>query len=582
MKNELHLTPLHFACESGSAPIIQALCRSGAPLNARDIDGQTPLHVAAFHRHLKTVKYLLKKGCNPNIADNDGATPLHLASWAGEEAIMAELIAFQAEVNAVDQDGATSVMLAAEQGNLACVRTLVEAGADMRPDMVGETPFHKCALQNKTPVLSYLIDNNTSEWTHQTASENKHTPLMLAAKLNRLETAKLLLRAGACIDETNDEGETALHLAANGGFAEMIELLLKKNASIDIQTKEGNTALHLAAISSHSEAVSKLCDMGATPGLQDNNGFTPLALAVQHGFKQLVNKLLLHMANNEISLPDNKGFTVLHHAASFGNDDILKALLEFKCFSIDAETINEWTALLLALNHRHMSTAKILVAHGATTTFGKLAKRKLRNVPRTELAEMLQDLENFSTSRTERATRSEKLSIKEVRRRSQGSTTSATTSTSEKKRGPLQRQNTSREKSGSLLDTRTSGSSKVLDRRVSIYGLQKPKNTLQEIYSAPHFVEAAGAFTEDPDAAIEALVDADKMEDNCTTVAEFLFYTEDLDKTVLGDYLSKKYVNLYLARLITSVMSGTPLFWLHLSTCSTLRVWKSIWLCANS
>lgn len=73
-------TPLHIVCTRGNLQIAQFLIRSGADINAIDINGETPLHIAAKHGHQALVNWLLSRGPNLYIKNKYGYSPEDVAS----------------------------------------------------------------------------------------------------------------------------------------------------------------------------------------------------------------------------------------------------------------------------------------------------------------------------------------------------------------------------------------------------------------------------------------------------------------------------------------------------------------------
>eukprot|EP00903_Cladosiphon_okamuranus_P016609 g15321.t1 len=79
-------TALHYAAESGSVGVIDALVDGGANVEARSsslrlgthpFKGLSPLHTAACNK-LESTAVLLRRGANVNAKDDDGLTPLHV------------------------------------------------------------------------------------------------------------------------------------------------------------------------------------------------------------------------------------------------------------------------------------------------------------------------------------------------------------------------------------------------------------------------------------------------------------------------------------------------------------------------
>lgn len=77
-------------------------------------------------------------------------------------------------------------------------------------------------------------------WTN----ENGSTCLLYAASRNRLQIADLLLASGADVNRRDKLGSTALHRAASRGHGEMVQLLLRaKGVEVDAYDNLKNTPL---------------------------------------------------------------------------------------------------------------------------------------------------------------------------------------------------------------------------------------------------------------------------------------------------------------------------------------------------
>ncbi|MGA3204246.1 MAG: ankyrin repeat domain-containing protein [Bryobacteraceae bacterium] len=120
------------------------------------------------------------------------------------------------------------------------------------------------------------------------------TALHWAVFNDDLETAKMLIAAGANVKVTTREGAiTPLFMASTNGNAAMIETLLKAGADVNAKKANGTTALMLAAASGSADAVKMLLDHGAGVDAKESaHGQTALMFAAALN-RDGVTKLLL-------------------------------------------------------------------------------------------------------------------------------------------------------------------------------------------------------------------------------------------------------------------------------------------------
>jgi ankyrin repeat protein len=258
-------TALHWAVYWDDPAMTDILIRAGANVNATNELGVTPLALASSGA---MAGLLLDAGANPNLVTATGESPLMAASRAGRADIVTVLLEHGANVDAKENvRGQTALMWAVSQRHPEVVRLLLQHGADVS------------VHTRSNPQLVYTGDvsgagRNPAEWVMRTLDRGGSTALMFAARQGDLESAKLLLAAGANPNETGPDGMTALVLASYSGHGDVVAFLLSKDASPNA-ADAGYTALHTAVLRGDVELVKTLLKYGANPNARITQG-TPI------------------------------------------------------------------------------------------------------------------------------------------------------------------------------------------------------------------------------------------------------------------------------------------------------------------
>ena len=129
-------------------------------------------------------------------------------------------------------------------------------------DKDGWTPLHLAAHYGHAAVVEMLLANNADVHARSGNPMRNH-PLHAAAAGQRVETARLLLDAGADPNATQAGGFTPLHSAAQNGNRALVELLLSRGADVAARSDDGRTALSLAEQAGRQEVVELLRTRGA-------------------------------------------------------------------------------------------------------------------------------------------------------------------------------------------------------------------------------------------------------------------------------------------------------------------------------
>lgn len=135
-----------------------------------------------------------------------------------------------------------------------------------------------------------------------------------------------LIKAGANVNATNNDGATAFYNACWNKNVEMALMLIKAGANVNASDHEGWTPLYDACHNEHVELVDILLRAGANVNAANNEGDRPIMVASKKGNVDLVTTLIKHGAN--INLANNEGWTSLIYAAYKGHSGVVRALLD--------------------------------------------------------------------------------------------------------------------------------------------------------------------------------------------------------------------------------------------------------------
>ena len=306
------------AVARGDHTALRALIAKKADVNAAQVDGTTALHWAVQNDDLETTDLLIKAGAKIMAANQAGATPLMLASVNGNAAMIEKLAGAGADVNApMTKSGDTALMIASRTGKVDAVRVLLDRGAQVnaKENWGGTTALMWAASERHPAVVKLLIergaDVNAKSYFVPSASGRGFegstptakspgkpeefasgllTPLMFAAREGDLESARLLVAAGADVNAVGGDGKDALSLAIFDGSYDVASFLVDNHAKVNQADAQAFTPLFWAVDRRNMETapnfpwmvtvdplplIKKLLDAGADPNTIINN--TPRA-----------------------------------------------------------------------------------------------------------------------------------------------------------------------------------------------------------------------------------------------------------------------------------------------------------------
>ena len=247
------------------------LLAAGADANAANDLGVTPLMLASQNASVPMVELLVRAGADPNAARPAGGTALMMAARSGDATVLRRLLAAGADVDAATRSGHTALMWAVAERHPRAVALLAEVGADVQARTAVHTPRARTIVR-EAKVLSRFEAVNPAVLPRDgdrdpPRPEGGFTPLLYAVLAGDAPTVRVLLSAGADVDDAGPDGVTALMLALVKRHEELALLLVAAGADPH-PADAGFTALHLASATGSLAVAEALLARGADPDVR--------------------------------------------------------------------------------------------------------------------------------------------------------------------------------------------------------------------------------------------------------------------------------------------------------------------------
>ena len=239
-------TALSWAVYADDEAAMDLLIRAGADVNvATDFHAVTPLALACANGNSGAVAKLLAAGADPNIAKRGGETPLMACANTGAEEGVRALLKRGANVNAKEgKDDQTALMWAAAEKHPQVVRALIKNGANLaaRSRLVAKPDPYIVEISLDQSIWGSNYPD-TTRWQEQSGG---FTALYFAAQAGDIDSARILLKAGADIDAPHVEWGSALNISIASGHEDFALFLLDQGADTNTSDAWGVSPLHYA------------------------------------------------------------------------------------------------------------------------------------------------------------------------------------------------------------------------------------------------------------------------------------------------------------------------------------------------
>ena len=434
-------TPLWLASINGDAAIIAALLKAGADANEHLPLGRTPLMAASRTGNVEAIQVLLDHGADVNAKETlRGTTPLMWAADEGHAAAIQLLIQrgadFKARSDMTERGRGPALgkandprkQVAAQGRALAAGRALdLRDLSALRGDNNGiggqgaggiargdRTRGGRARTGRATAGVDQGFDQNDDAAVAAFGFRGRPapkdggalTPLVYAVRADDLDSVKVLLAAGADLNQVTGYGWSPLLVATQNRYYRLGAYLIDHGADVNLANQGGWTPLYLATDNrniesgdypvrkgdmDHLDFIKLLLDKGANVNARmkdstetrtvftnqwlDENGATAFLRASQSGDLVLMKLLLAHGADPKIDTVLH--VTALEVAAGVGwvegityewspeaTLEAVKMLLDLG-LDVNAQADTGRTALHGAAHKGRTDIIQVLVDHGA-------------------------------------------------------------------------------------------------------------------------------------------------------------------------------------------------------------------------
>jgi ankyrin repeat protein len=333
---------LHWVVRIEDVDTARRLLEAGADPNLANALQVRPLHLAIENGDVAMVQLLLKHGADPSTPDRTGETPLMLAARSGSAAIVDALLQQGVEVDAREPAfNQTALMLAVRADAPESVKLLLAKGADVNlQTLTGAEPEFRLPGSNAGSKGVGIVRGGWPDQGQRSPVGGAKTPLLYATRQGDLELTRMLIDAGAALEQADANGVTPLlNAVLNASVAaanrkdqhfEVAHYLIGKGANVNAMDWYGETPLWAAVAARNlnlngpgrDNGIDREAALGLIRSLLDAGAEPNARTMEQPPDHRFITRL------GDLSWVDFTGQTPFLRAALHGDVTVMKLLLE--------------------------------------------------------------------------------------------------------------------------------------------------------------------------------------------------------------------------------------------------------------
>ncbi|XP_064617747.1 protein phosphatase 1 regulatory subunit 12A-like isoform X2 [Liolophura sinensis] len=201
------------------------------------------------------------------------------------------------------------------------VKSFLDRGADINTANIdGLTALHQACIDQNMNMVQFLVENNADV---NVCDNEGWTPLHATASCGFAEIARYLIECGADVASVNNDGDLPIDICEDQIMEELLQAEMDKQGIDAEAARKAEEEMMLA------DANQWLNNRTVKEKPHAQTGATALHVASAKGYVNVMKVLI--QANANLNAADADGWTPLHAAAHWGQEEACKLLAESLC-----------------------------------------------------------------------------------------------------------------------------------------------------------------------------------------------------------------------------------------------------------